>query len=122
MRLFLFFHPEARLFYHNNKVQGHLSQTHVSHLHNIHRLGNPHVSSLPTRCLYGQFQPITLLFWGWGWGDGWSEAEIRLRLSSAKLLTGTGTELGNNSVEVMVIVECVNNKRLMLFFFYASMD
>ena len=27
-----------------------------------------------------------------GW---WSEAEIRLRLSSAKLLTGTGTELGN---------------------------
>ena len=37
---------------------------------------------------------MTLLNWGEGAG-GWSEAEIRLRLSSAKLLTGTGTELGN---------------------------
>ena len=31
-------------------------------------------------------------------GVGGSEAEIKLRLSSAKLLAGTGTELGNKAI------------------------
>ena len=37
---------------------------------------------------------------GWGWVGGW-EAELRQRFSSAKLLTGTESELGKKWGKIM---------------------